>query len=42
MFKNLEVFAEKGQFEFNSTDKLSQVGNAPKNASGIYLIFADE
>jgi len=42
MFKNLEVFTEKGQFEFHPTDNLSQVCNAPNNASGIYLIFAEE
>ncbi len=42
IFKDLEMFKEKGSFEFRQTDRLSQVCNAPKDSSGIYLVFADK
>ena len=42
MFKILENYKEKGQFRFLATDILSQVCTAPKENSGIYLIYADE
>ncbi len=42
MFKDLEIFVENGQFEFEPSDRLSQVCNAPKDSSGIYLIYEDE
>jgi len=42
MFTYLDTFQEKGQFEFCPTDILSQVCNAPKDSSGIYLIYKNE
>lgn len=42
MFKDLEVFKVKGQFEFKLYDQLSEVCNAPKDSCGIYLIYEDE
>lgn len=42
MFKFLDQFTEKGQFVFSQADSLSQVCNAPKHSSGIYLISAEE
>jgi hypothetical protein len=42
MFNDLDRFKENGAFEFNQTDTLSHVCNAPKDNSGIYLVFADK
>ncbi len=42
IFNDLEKFKEKGSFEFKQTDVLSQVCNAPKDSSGIYVVFADK
>ncbi|MFD2518247.1 hypothetical protein [Salinimicrobium flavum] len=42
MFKFLEKFQEKDQFQFNAKDRLSQVCNAPNHSSGIYLVYAEE
>ena len=40
MLSKLNLYKEKGVFSFKSTDNLSAVCNAPKNCSGIYLIYA--
>lgn len=42
MFRILEEYKEKGQFDFKHSDRLSQMCNAPKRDSGIYIIYADE
>ncbi|MEO9893106.1 hypothetical protein [Aurantibacter sp.] len=42
MLKSLELFKEKGQFEFTPIDNLSDCCNAPRHSSGIYLIYAEE
>ncbi len=42
MLKELEKFEEKGSFTFSVEDDLSQQCNAPKEGSGIYLIFAED
>ena len=41
VFEILEKYKEHGQFTFKPTDRLSQVCNAPREGSGIYLIYAD-
>lgn len=41
MFRILEKYKEKGQFEFKQSDRLSKVCNAPGRDSGIYIIYAD-
>lgn len=40
MFNELNKYKEKGVFHFRSSDILSSVCNAPKNCSGIYLVYA--
>lgn len=40
MLSKLNSYNEKGSFLFKTTDSLSAVCNAPKNCSGIYLIYA--
>lgn len=40
MLSKLNLYKEKGSFVFKQTDSLSAVCNAPKNCSGIYLIYA--
>ena len=40
MLSKLNLYKEKGIFSFKSTDSLAAVCNAPKNCSGIYLIYA--
>lgn len=40
MFNELEKYIKKGNFIFNSNDKLSVVCTAPNHCSGIYLIYA--
>jgi len=42
IFTDLEKFRDRGSFEFKQSDILSQVCNAPKDSSGIYLVFADK
>jgi hypothetical protein len=42
MLKSLELFKEKGQFEFTTIDNLSNCCNAPRHSSGVYLIFAEK
>lgn len=42
MFKYLEKYKERGVFEYSQKDNLSKCCNAPRNSSGIYLIYADE
>lgn len=43
MFRILEKYKEKGQFDFKETDRLSFKCNAPRgNNSGIYIIYAEE
>lgn len=42
MLKELENFKEKGSFTFSAEDDLFKKCNAPKDGSGIYLIFADD
>ena len=42
MFKYLERYKEKGVFEYAQNDNLSSCCNAPRDSSGIYLIFAEE
>jgi hypothetical protein len=42
MFDKLNKYKEHGHFFFRPTDRLAQVCNAPKNCSGIYLIYALE
>jgi hypothetical protein len=41
MLEELEKYKVKGRFEFKISDSLSQVCNAPRNSSGIYLVYAD-
>ena len=41
MFKYLEKYKEKGVFEYLQNDNLSSCCNAPKENSGIYLIYSD-
>jgi len=41
MFEVLEKYRECGQFTFKPNDRLSQVCNALREGSGIYLIYAD-
>ncbi|MFC5193752.1 hypothetical protein ACFPH8_00285 [Bizionia hallyeonensis] len=41
MFKYLDKYKEQGEFEYNVVDNLSSCCNAPRQGSGIYLIFAD-
>ncbi len=40
MFPELEKYKVKGVFTFDATKKLSEVCNASKDKSGIYLIYA--
>lgn len=40
MLSKLNSYKEKGTFLFKATDSLLAVCNAPKNCSGIYLIYA--
>lgn len=42
MFKELNKYKQQGHFFFKPTDNLADVCNAPKEASGIYLIYALE
>jgi hypothetical protein len=42
MLESLDNYKEKGQFDFNSSDRLSKVCNAPRRDSGIYIIYTDE
>ena len=40
MFDLLNKYPNNGSFEFKSTDSLSNVCNAPKNKSGVYIVYA--
>ena len=40
MFDELEKYKEQGSFFFRSEDRLSEVCNAPKDCSGLYLIYS--
>lgn len=42
MFNELEKYREKNHFFFKEGDRLSEVCTAPRNCSGIYLIYAIE
>ena len=42
MFKYLEKYKERGEFQFCCDNNLSSCCNAPRHSSGIYLIFANE
>ncbi|MCY7310619.1 MAG: hypothetical protein LH619_07565 [Chitinophagaceae bacterium] len=42
MFNELNKYKQKGHFFFKHDDNLSAVCNAPKDCSGIYLIYALE
>lgn len=39
MFKELTKYKTQNNFVFNIDDDLSEVCNAPKNGSGIYLVY---
>ena len=41
MFKKLEEYQVKGRFDFKSSSNLYEECTAPRNSSGIYLIYAD-
>jgi hypothetical protein len=40
MFAGLDEYKEYGRFTFDSTMSLSVACNAPKDKSGIYLVYA--
>ena len=42
MFDELKKYKRSGHFFFKSSDNLSVVCNAPKDCSGLYLIYALE
>jgi hypothetical protein len=42
MLHLLNNYRNQGTFRFSDTDKLSKVCNAPKNSSGLYLVFTEE
>ncbi len=41
-FEELEKYKETKSFFFEPTDTLSKVCNAPRNKSGVYLVYAVE
>lgn len=42
MFDQLLKYKNKGNFKFKPTDNLASVCNAPKDCSGLYVIYALE
>ncbi len=39
MYKELKKIKTSGDFQFNTTDQLETVCNAPENASGIFMVY---
>lgn len=42
MFEILERYPHHGKFEFDKFDNLAEKCNAPKNKSGVYIVFNEK